>query len=184
MTPELWIGLGILGIVVLIGLWGLHRRIPSTVPDPDRPLFQATAVMIRGLFGPGATSDLTPAGIHRHDANLYAAFLLMFRDLYLADGQALTRSEREIVAAGASVSNQCPYCVHIHTKLVGPARVGDAIAADQPDQITDPRQRRIATYALRSRRPDAPEIRYPTLTGPRCRTLRRSWLASTTSTGC
>lgn len=164
----LWIGTVLLALVIAaLGrvAWS-STRIPEEIPASDRPLFVAALAAVRDEFGPAALSSAIPPGMHRHDAYVYAAFFVMFRDLYLADGPALTRAEREILATSVSRSNTCHYCTQVHGTLVraGTRSLSEQILRGQIDQIEDPRQRTLALYGSESKHATAPIITDPPLT--------------------
>lgn len=164
----LWIAAGAVALSLAALGWILWTsvRIPRSIPEPDRPLFRAALEASRAELGPGVLSDAIPSGLHRHDAHVYAAFFVLFRDLCLADGLALTRNEREILATSVSVSNTCHYCSHIHGALVRAREqeLVERIFAGQPERISDPRQRALATYGLEARHAGAAILTAPPFT--------------------
>ena len=52
----------------------------------DRRLFEVARRGVRALFGPIATREFHPFGVHRHDPRIFAAGYVLIRDLYMADG--------------------------------------------------------------------------------------------------
>ena len=145
-------------------MFGFLKRDPIKAINQRR--YRAAYWGTRSIIGPVATYELHPFGVHRHERRIFAAGYLLIRDLYLADGVALNRFEREIVGMGTSVSNSCYFCSHNHAALVGieDSSVVKAIFGKAPQEIEDPRQRDLATYALGSRRAHLAVHKDPTLT--------------------
>ena len=139
------VGLGLVGLVGLAWLW--RGPMPQQIPPSDRALFRKIFPSVRREFGPAAWGKF-PNGLHRFDAHLYTAGYVIMRDLYLGDGAALTRFEREIVATAISVSNRCYYCTHTHSRLVGTESPGiqELITRGRIDEITDARLRGLAGF--------------------------------------
>ena len=107
--------LAVLAAITVVYVWGL--AVPSEVPRADRPLFRIARSACRRDFTLGAWGDYPP-GLHRYDAHLYMACYVIMRDVYLPDGAALSRGDREIVATAVSVANRCHFCIHNHARLV------------------------------------------------------------------
>ncbi|HHO50702.1 MAG TPA: hypothetical protein ENK18_07455 [Deltaproteobacteria bacterium] len=156
----------LLSAVVFVALVMQLRKYPPEVPRSDLPLFRVAFRAAYRELGLTAWGDF-PAGIHRHDAHLYAAFFVIFRDTYLGDGAALTRAEREIIATAISVSNRCHFCINIHSTLVRTSSepgVAGLILDRRPEKIADPRERDLARFGLSTKEPAAAIIRNPPFT--------------------
>ena len=169
-TVLLFVGLWAFFFVVLLasGLWIATRwpRIPAEVPAADRPLYRSAYALGLAEVGlPGRRP--MPGGLHRHDARVYAAFVVFLRDVYLADGVVLTRSEREILATSVSVSNRCHFCVHVHAVAVRVAAdpgVDERILNRDVDGIADPRIRDLARFGMAAKDPNAEIVCRPPFT--------------------
>lgn len=165
-----WTLLGAFGMLFLLALVGILlvelTRWPPEIPKRDRPLLRKAYKICRSEVGPAAWGPLPP-GTHRYDAHLYTAFFVMLRDVYLSDGAALSRAEREIVATAVSVSNRCYLCIHNHSRLVqisSPRGIDQLILSRQIDEIEDPRLQDLARYGLMTKQPMDDIIRDPPFT--------------------
>jgi AhpD family alkylhydroperoxidase len=88
---------------------------------------------------------------------LAACWMLMHATLFA--GTATDRMTREAVAAAVSVANRCPYCAEFHAlgvRGLGAGGPADAILADRPGTIADPRLRAAVDWAGAARHPSAP----------------------------
>jgi AhpD family alkylhydroperoxidase len=92
--------------------------------------------------------------------DLLAATWALMRESLLA-GSA-PRAAKEVVAAGVSLANRCPFCVDAHTMMLhatGDHRLAETIArGDTPD---DPYQAAVLAWATATRTPGAAELSTP-----------------------
>lgn len=132
----------------------------------EKAALTASVKAVRRMMGPLSRHRGFPFGVHRDAPLVYAAGYLLIRDVYMSDGIALTRSERELVATAVSTGNECEFCAQSHGVLLAiDARdARDAVRARALDQIADPRQRLLAEIGLRSKDPTAPMVKAPPLT--------------------
>jgi AhpD family alkylhydroperoxidase len=88
-----------------------------------------------------------PVCLHSPAPATMAAVWAMLRESLVVT-TSVSRATKEAVAAGVSVGNTCPYCVEVHAATLG-GLGGDAgaLAVREPDRITDPELREIATWA-------------------------------------
>jgi AhpD family alkylhydroperoxidase len=102
---------------------------------------------IRAAFG----AAVPPAVLHLVVPELFRAFWGMQRDTLIRG--SVDRRLKELVAAGISLSNKCPYCVDAHTgalfSLEAPV-AAEALARDDVDSISDPTQQALTAWARRS----------------------------------
>ncbi len=76
----------------------------------------------------------------------------MLRETLLATGVA-DRAAKEVVAAGVSLGNACPYCVDVHSAVLRGLAHGaeaDAIGGDRVEAMADPALRDLAAWARSS----------------------------------
>ena len=153
MSALTWAAVGA-AAAALGGVVAIRRMrrppIPADMPVTQHGLYTQTVALYRRNVGV-AGGDL-PMGVHRYDANIYAAFYAAMRDVYFPEGFALRRELKEVVATGVSVSNQCTFCQGNHSAIIETSdlasNVATALAEQQPDAIEDPLARAAATWAL------------------------------------
>ncbi|MFD6565105.1 carboxymuconolactone decarboxylase family protein [Micromonospora profundi] len=90
-----------------------------------------------------------PVALHAAAPPLLAAAWTMLREALLAPGPA-GREAREIVAAGVSKANRCPYCVDVHGGTLAGLLSGPdaaAVLTGQLADLRDPRLRDLARWA-------------------------------------
>jgi len=150
-------------VAVALVAWRLRPRIPREVPRPDRPRVRKLRRIARREFGMAAWGPFPP-GVHRFDADVYAAGIVFFRDVYMADGRVLSRGEREVLAAGISLSNRCRYCSGSHvamTTATEGAAVAGALEAGRIDDLPTERLQRLARFAAATLEPRSPHLVVP-----------------------
>jgi AhpD family alkylhydroperoxidase len=135
--------------------WFIRRALRRTLSqiryvtpvDPRRARGRVGAVYRQaerdfGLIAP-------PLALHSPAPAVLTASWAMLRESLVADGAA-DRAAKEIVAAGVSEANACPYCVEVHgATLWGLTGTADAsaVAAGTPDEVTDPSTRAMLAWA-------------------------------------
>lgn len=93
-----------------------------------------------------------PVVLHSPAAGPLAACWLMLRETLLARGVA-DRAAKELVAAGVSLGNACPYCVDVHSAVLrglGHGTEADTLGSDSVDAMVDPALRDLAAWARSS----------------------------------
>ncbi|MEW2428645.1 carboxymuconolactone decarboxylase family protein [Micromonospora sp. NPDC047644] len=108
-----------------------------------------------------------PVALHAASPVVLAAAWTMLREALLASGRT-GREAREVVAAGVSQANRCPYCVDVHGgTLAGLLRGPDAAAmlTGQLADLQDPRLRELAGWAAHGGPPPFPPEHGPELVG-------------------
>ena len=93
-----------------------------------------------------------PVVLHSPAVGPLAASWVMLRETLLARGVA-DRAAKEVVAAGVSLGNACPYCVDVHSAVLRGLAHGaeaDAIGDDRVDAMADPAFRDLAAWARSS----------------------------------
>ncbi|TDB72551.1 carboxymuconolactone decarboxylase family protein [Micromonospora sp. KC723] len=99
---------------------------------------------------------IPPVLLHSPSPEALAAYWMLMREPLMAAG-AVDRATKEAVAAAVSVANICPYCVDMHSTGMydlADADDAEAIAADRPDDVADPRLRRLVHWARTAHLPD------------------------------
>ncbi|MEN0068006.1 MAG: hypothetical protein AAGA48_38105 [Myxococcota bacterium] len=152
---------GAVGAVATLGSWVLRSPpVPAEVPYADHIRFRAIYRIARREFGPAAWGAFPP-GVHRFDTDAYLASLLFIRDVYLADGVVLTRGEREVLASGVSMGNECYFCSNNHfaiTQATEGAPVANALRERRFQDLPTERLRLLANYGFRSKDASDPLI--------------------------
>ncbi|MEM6926298.1 MAG: hypothetical protein AAF602_05190 [Myxococcota bacterium] len=126
--------------------------VPGEIPAGERGVWKKVDAASQRLFPP-LWGQFLP-GLHREDARLYAAGVALTRDLYLAEGAALTRRDRELVALAVSVDTGSPVGVLQHARLLG--ALGDRKLAGLVQrravlELEEPRVRALVQTALERR---------------------------------
>jgi len=106
-----------------------------------------------------------PVTLHAPSPELLAGVWGMLRETIVAG--PVDRALREVVCEAVSRINQCSFCVDAHSTLLTGAnhkRAADAIHANRPDQISDPRMRDLAQWSLANRTPGAEVLSDPPFT--------------------
>ncbi|MFV2124439.1 carboxymuconolactone decarboxylase family protein [Micromonospora sp. LOL_013] len=101
---------------------------------------------------------IPPVLLHSPAPETLSACWMLMREPLLVMG-AVERVAKEAVAAGVSVANICPYCVDMHSTGLYPQageHDADAVVADRPQTMTDPRLRALVEWARSAHLPDAP----------------------------
>lgn len=92
---------------------------------------------------------IPPVLLHSPSPQALSGFWTLMREPLLVVG-SVDRLAKEAVAAGVSVVNICPYCVDMHSTgmyaLAG-EHDAEAVVADQPETMTDPRLRELVEWA-------------------------------------
>jgi AhpD family alkylhydroperoxidase len=130
------------------------RHVDPTTRDPRTSAVRRQIVQDFGM--------LPPFALHLPAPDALCAYWAIFRETTY--GQLVERSKKEAVAAAVSAINACPYCVDVHTTMLG--ALGDrdpaaAIASGNTDGIADPDLRAIVAWARANRQPDAPILQQP-----------------------
>ncbi|GAA2842459.1 carboxymuconolactone decarboxylase family protein [Kitasatospora paracochleata] len=92
-----------------------------------------------------------PIALHSPSPDVLAAGWLMLRETLLVRGAA-SRAIKEAVASAVSAGNECPFCVRMHSTMLGSLVHGKdatAIAEGRLDDIADPRIRAVAEWTAR-----------------------------------
>jgi len=92
--------------------------------------------------------------------DLMAATWGMLREALLAGAGA--RRDREIIAAGVSLANRCPFCVDSHAMMLhatGDHDLAETLASGE--RPSDPRDARLLDWSVATRTPGAPELAEP-----------------------
>lgn len=103
-----------------------------------------------------------PFLIHSPQPELLAGAWMVCRETELVG--KVPREIKEVVAAGISKANQCPYCVDAHTIMltaIGEKKIAQAISEEQYDTIADGKMRLILEWALATNTPTASILRSP-----------------------
>ncbi len=98
-----------------------------------------------------------PVALHSPAPAVLAASWMMLRESLLARGE-LDRATKEVVAAGVSVGNGCPYCVEVHSATFGGLVHGpaaDALSTSRVEDLADDATRALALWARDSAFPGA-----------------------------
>ena len=126
--------------------------VPTEIPASERGTWKKVDSACQRLFPP-LWGQFLP-GLHRDDARLYAAGVALTRDLYLAEGAALTRRDRELVALAVSVDTGSPVGILQHARLLGvlgDRRLADLVQRRAVRQIDESRARGLVQTALERR---------------------------------
>ncbi|RIV40393.1 carboxymuconolactone decarboxylase family protein [Micromonospora radicis] len=108
-----------------------------------------------------------PVALHAVAPPALAAAWAMLREALLAPG-AVERDVREVVAAGVSQVNRCPYCIEVHgSALAGLLGGADAraVLVGGLAELRDARLRRVADWAVHGGPPPFPAEHAPELVG-------------------
>lgn len=103
-----------------------------------------------------------PVTLHAPNPELLAGVWGMLRETIVAG--PVDRTVREVVCEAVSQINECSFCVDAHSTLLAGAAQGPtsaAIAANRPEQISDPTIRAHAQWALANRQPGADVLSRP-----------------------
>lgn len=92
---------------------GQTRYISPVMPGAAEGLVATVYAQAEKDFGMVAP----PLALHSPAPPLLAASWAMIRETLVVAGQA-GRAEKELVAAGVSVANTCPFCIAVHTAAV------------------------------------------------------------------
>jgi len=126
--------------------------VPQEVPPSERSTWSKVDAASERLFPP-LWGQMLP-GLHRADARLYAAGVALTRDLYLAEGAALSRRDREVVALAVSVDTGSPVGILQHARLLrvlGEQRIADLVQRRAVREIEDARVRGLVQTAFERR---------------------------------
>jgi len=124
------------------------RHVRPVPPGAAAGLVAAVYAQVERDFGMLAP----PVVLHSPAAGPLAACWVMLRETLLARGVA-DRASKEVVAAGVSLGNACPYCVDVHSAVLRGLDHGaeaDAIGGDRVDAMVDPAMRDLAAWARSS----------------------------------
>ena len=131
--------------------WALRGGIARTAHLTPVPAGAATGVVADvyralerefGLLAP-------PVALHSPDPVLLGVAWTLLREVLLVTGR-VGRAEKEAVAAGVSLANACPYCVEVHSAVLGGLHDRSdarALGAGRVDDVTDPGLRELAGWA-------------------------------------
>ncbi|MDG4764719.1 carboxymuconolactone decarboxylase family protein [Solwaraspora sp. WMMD406] len=106
---------------------------------------------------------IPPVLLHSPAPRTLSAFWMLMREPLLVVGR-VDRLAKEAVAAGVSVANICPYCVDMHSTgmyALADENDAEAVVADRPDDVADPRVRELVAWARAAHLPDDPASRSP-----------------------
>jgi alkylhydroperoxidase family enzyme len=95
-----------------------------------------------------------PVAMHSPAPSALAGSWAMLRETLLVTGQT-ERAAKEVVAAGVSVANACPYCVAIHTAAAKDLLPDLDAAGIASGNLDDPQLKEIAGWARSSGLPGA-----------------------------
>jgi AhpD family alkylhydroperoxidase len=129
------------------------RQVRHIRPDLGDPRTAAVRAQIVRDFG----ALVPPFALHLPAPELLAACWAITREPTC--GRDVTRATKEAVAAAVSTTNQCPYCVDVHTTMLhalGDRAPAAAIAGGDPESIADAALRALVAWARASRTPQAP----------------------------
>ncbi|WP_433309720.1 carboxymuconolactone decarboxylase family protein [Micromonospora sp. CA-269861] len=108
-----------------------------------------------------------PVALHAASPVMLAAAWTMLREALLASGRT-DREAREVVAAGVSQANRCPYCMDVHGGTLAGLLSGPdaaAVLTGQLADLRDPRLRKLARWAAYGGPPPFPPEHGPELVG-------------------
>lgn len=103
-----------------------------------------------------------PFLIHSPQPEILAGAWMVCREAELVG--KVPREIKEVVAAGISKANQCPYCIDAHTIMltaIGEKKIAQAISEEQYDTIADGKMRLILEWALATNTPTSSILRSP-----------------------
>ncbi len=126
--------------------------VPSEVPPGEHGAWKKVDAACQRLFPP-LWGQFLPS-LHRNDARLYAAGIALTRDLYLAEGAALSRRDRELVALAVSVDTGSTVGILQHgrlLKVLGDGKLADTVQRRAVLELDDPRVRGLVQTALERR---------------------------------
>lgn len=106
-----------------------------------------------------------PVTVHSPVPELLAAVWAVTRESLVAG--SVSKARREAIAAAVSKSNECPFCVDVHTTMLSGAsqqEVIHGILSGALDTIDDLKTRSIVEWTLATRSPDASILRTPPFT--------------------
>lgn len=132
-------------------------RYVSPVPGADALTRRVLDQARRDFFVGG------PITVHASSPRLMAGMWIAGRETILVD-DALDRAAKEVIAAGVSQANRCPYCVDMHVSMAHGARwhaAADLILAGAKTNGANDGARQLAEWALSSRDPGAEAVRRP-----------------------
>lgn len=104
-----------------------------------------------------------PLVLHSPNPTVLAASWAMLQATLVRPG-AVPRAEKEAVAAAVSLGNQCPYCVEVHSSVLGGLGGGRAamlISQGRLDELPPGRLRRLARWARDTTGPGAASAPLP-----------------------
>lgn len=90
-----------------------------------------------------------PVALHAPAPDLLVAAWSLLRESLLVSG-SVPRAEREAVATGVSLANECPYCVQVHASVLGglqPGTGAHGLRSGDLSAVTDPRLRELVLWA-------------------------------------
>ncbi|WP_436497431.1 carboxymuconolactone decarboxylase family protein [Actinokineospora sp. HUAS TT18] len=123
------------GLLIRTALRSALNQVQYVMPVRPRRARELVAQVYRrverefGMLAP-------PIALHSPSPDVMAAVWAMLRESLLARA-AIDRATREIVAAGVSVGNECPYCVEVHSATLGGLTDGPEAAALAVSRLND-----------------------------------------------
>lgn len=127
---------------------GQIRHVRPVPPGAAAGLVRAVYDQVERDFGMLAP----PVVLHSPAPGPLAASWVMLRETLVAHGLA-SRAAKEAVAAAVSLGNSCPYCVAVHSAVLGGLdrrADADAIAGGRVGEMADPALRELAAWAASS----------------------------------
>ncbi|MFI7383684.1 carboxymuconolactone decarboxylase family protein [Streptomyces sp. NPDC049813] len=128
-------------------------------PSPATATGTAAAVWAQTATDFGIARPSTLVVLSSAPELLAPAWALLRESLIAGSG---ARADRELVAAGASQANRCPFCVDAHAVLLhatGDHALGEAVAAGAAPR--DERAAQLLAWGRATRVPGAPELAPP-----------------------
>jgi AhpD family alkylhydroperoxidase len=124
---------------------GQIRYVSPVMPGAADGLVAAVYAQAEKDFGMVAP----PVAMHSPAPPLLAASWAMLRETLVVSGQA-DRVEKEMVAAGVSVANACPFCIAVHTAAAQAVAPGLDAADIASGNLSSPRLKEITGWARTS----------------------------------
>jgi AhpD family alkylhydroperoxidase len=131
----------------------------TTPPSPKNATGTAAAVWAQTATDFGIPYPAPFVALSSAPELLAPAWALMRESLIAGSG---SRTERELVAAGVSLANRCPFCVDAHAVLLhahGDRTLGEAVVRDERPR--DRRAAQLLDWGRATRVPGAPELAPP-----------------------
>jgi AhpD family alkylhydroperoxidase len=124
--------------------------------DPRVTTIYAEMERVFGVISP-------PIALHSPAPDTLAAAWMLLYETLLVPGR-IDRAAKEAIATAVSVANECPYCVTVHSTMMGTLdhkQAASALAADSAAQVADPVVRALGAWARGSVRADTAAAQMP-----------------------